>query len=236
MTDDRDDTPAPVDVADIDAGVPAPMTRPDEAPGSRGSAPPAALAWAIMGVMGLGGAAALVAAMGGILDIGTGALDGGAGDGVTLIVGGLLVLGGVGQIVGVVLGILLLAIWTGMAVSTYRRATGDSIGHSPLMAGFGYFICFLNLFVPYQVITRLWARTTEYDAEDPMAATPLWVQAWWPMWLIANVLGRAATKVSETDIGVLDVASAATFALTAAMTVFLVRSLQARLEAVVQAS
>jgi hypothetical protein len=56
------------------------------------------------------------------------------------------------------------------------------------------------------------------------------------MWLVANFLGRAATKVSDTEIGILDVLSAATFALTAAMTVFLIKSLQSRLEAVVEAT
>ena len=189
-----------------------------------------------MGTMALGGVSALVASMGGILDMGTGALDGAAGDATLMLVGGLLMLGGVGQVAGVVLGIVLLAIWTGMAVSTYRKATDDSIGHSPVFAGFSYFICFVNFVVPHQVMNRLWERTTEYDTENPMAATPAWVKLWWPLWLTANFLGRAATKVSETDIGVLDVASSATFALTAAMTVFLVKSLQSRLEAVVEAA
>lgn len=237
MTDDTDGGIGPVDLVrprgDLDAPGPAPLPSPQR---RRASPPPALLAYALMGVMGFGGLSALVAAMGGILDVGTGALDGAAGDAMLLVVGGLLMVGGLGQMLGVMLGLLLLAIWTGLAVSTYQKATADSVGHSAIFAGLSYFICFVNFVVPHQVMTRLWERTTEYDIENPMEATPAWVKLWWPLWLAANVLGRAATGVSETEIGVLDVASSATFAVTAAMTVFLVKSLQSRLEAVVEAA
>lgn len=237
MHDDQDGGLGPVDVVGGGLGERAAPPRPPSPPQrARVSPPPAPLAWALMGTMAVGGVSALVASMGGILDIGTGALDGGASDGVVMLVGALLLLGGLGQVVGVVLGIILLAIWTGLAVRTYRTATDDSIGHTPIFAGFSYFVCFVNFVVPHQVMTRLWERTTEYDTENPMATTPVWVKLWWPLWLAANLLGRAATKVSDTEIGVLDVLSSATFALTAAMTVFLVRSLQARLEVVADAA
>lgn len=237
MSDPNDGGLGPVDVVGGSTGSTAPPPAPVmQRPRAHASPPPAPLAWAVMGIFGIGGLSALVAAMGGILDMGTGALDGGASDIVVVLVGGLLMLGGLGQVFGVLLGLVLLAIWTGMAVSAYTNATDDSVGHKPVFAGLSYFICFVNFFVPHQVMTRLWERTTEYDVENPMAATPAWVKLWWPMWLVANFLGRAATSVSETDIGVLDVLSSATFALTAAMTVFLIKSLQARLEAVAEAS
>lgn len=237
MSDPQDGGLGPVDVVGGGTGEPSPPPAPvTRGPGRMVSPPPAPLTWALMGVFAMGGLGALVAAMGGILDMGAGALEGTAGDGITVLVGGLLMLGGLGQVAGVMLGIILLAIWTGMAVSTYTKATDDSVGHKPIFAGLSYFICFVNFFVPHQVMTRLWERTTEYDAENPMAATPVWVKLWWPMWLVANFLGRAATKVSDTEIGILDVLSSATFALTAAMTVFLIKSLQSRLEAVVEAT
>jgi hypothetical protein len=193
------------------------------------AAPWAPLSWAAVVAFGAGSVASAVLALAGMVDASTGAMDG--EDAVGMLVALAMMFGGVGVLGAVFLGLPVLAIWTGLAVKGYKDVTDDSVGWSPLMAGFGYFVCFLNFVVPHQVMTRLWERTTEYDTDDPMAATPAFIKAWWPVWIGAGMLSRVTSKMSP-DFGPADALASAVFAVACALTAYVVFRMQKRLELV----
>lgn len=197
-------------------------------PDGPSAAPATPLAWVVAGAFTLGGIGSATLALAGMLE----AAVGSGAEGAMAMVLGLTYLGGAAALLGgLAIGMPLLGVWTGLAVKGYKDITEDSVGWSPIMSGLSYFICILNFYAPHQIVTRLWARTTEYDEHAPMAATPPWVNAWWPLWIGAGFLSNMTSKMSE-EFGVADSLSSAVMAAAFGLTALVVHRLQGRLSMV----
>ncbi|HYE95112.1 MAG TPA: DUF4328 domain-containing protein [Rubricoccaceae bacterium] len=105
------------------------------------------------------------------------------------------------------------------------------VSHSPGWAAGAYFVPFLNLWRPYQIMREIWegsdpgALRVDLEEKRPDALLPLW----WGLWISMNVLGQitrrldspALTPEQEMTVGVLSLVYAA-LALGATIALYLI--------------
>ena len=100
-----------------------------------------------------------------------------------------------------------------------------------------WFVPFLNLWRPKQIVNDVWRAGDPSNA--PYAARlPVWLNLWWAAWLLTNVLGQVAGRLSlrqdtNEELRTLDywyIASDATDAVAALLAILVVRRISARLE------
>ena len=75
--------------------------------------------------------------------------------------------------------------------------TGDP-EYSPRWAVGGFFVPFLNLVRPYQIVSEIWLKS-EPDPLRPTVTPPLLIKAWWAAFIVGNVLGRVADTSTRGD-------------------------------------
>lgn len=72
-----------------------------------------------------------------------------------------------------------------------------------------FFIPFVNLIKPFQVVREIWHESTpaaatqnkfgeDFGGDSSRSGTPALVGWWWALWIIANIAGRASSRFTDT--------------------------------------
>jgi hypothetical protein len=139
--------------------------------------------------------------------------------------------------------------WLHRAYRNLPALGADGLATTPGWAVAYFFIPFVNLFKPFQVVREIWRESTPgrearevFGGDDDEAArpgAPPLVGWWWALWLIANVAGRASHQVGDrlgTIEGMLlaswvSIASDALFVIAAALAIMIVKRIDEMQEA-----
>lgn len=120
------------------------------------------------------------------------------------------------------------------------RAFGAQTEHTPGWAIGSWFVPFLNLIRPYQIVRETWAKSDPgvnvsagYADAGPGARSATLVGAWWTAWIVSNVvdnvhgrlIGDAMTPDQMSSASTLGVVSSALTMAAAALAVLVVRTI-----------
>ena len=134
-------------------------------------------------------------------------------------------------------------IWFHRAHKNLPALGAGNLEHSPGWAVGGFFIPFLNIVRPYQVMREVWkASDPEVELSVPhswqYAATSPLIGFWWVTWLISNFLGQLVLRLSGENNSIDDlvmltyatIASDAVGIIAGVFAIILVRSIDERQE------
>jgi len=97
--------------------------------------------------------------------------------------------------------IILFSIWLHRVNKNLRSLGARNIEFTPGWAVGWFFIPFLNIYMPYKVVKEVWVKSAPDvgtgEAWQQSSSTSL-VTWWWFIWIISNVLLRAAGGLSES--------------------------------------
>ena len=110
----------------------------------------------------------------------------------------------------------------------------EKLQYSPGWAVGSFFVPFLNLFRPYEIMKEVWDNSKSSASDHPRGRLG-W---WWAMWLISNLLGQAAgrtTMAAETYemlriASWLDIAATLASLLAAVLAIRVIQGVTARQE------
>ena len=145
--------------------------------------------------------------------------------------------------IGVIQTVLLIAAgvffirWLRLA---YRNADVVAPGVRRYKHGWAigaWFVPFLNIWRPKQIVNDVW-RAGDPSSAPYAGPLPAWLNLWWAAWLLTNVLGQVAGRLSlrqdtNEELRTVDywyIASDATDAVAALLAILVVRRISARLE------
>jgi hypothetical protein len=109
-----------------------------------------------------------------------------------------------------------------------------------------FFIPFINLVKPFQVVREIWHRSTPAGVADEdfggvaaRSGTPALVGWWWALWIIANIAGRASDRAVDRAGTIesmllasrLTIASDALFIIAAVLAILVVKRIDEMQEA-----
>ncbi len=100
-----------------------------------------------------------------------------------------LAVGGVQVLLGLATGITFLR-WIYRSNQNLGALSGQAMRFTPGWAVGWYFVPIANLVKPYQAMQEIW----QVSHRDP-AASPGLLSAWWTLWILSTVVGRAAVKL-----------------------------------------
>ncbi len=111
---------------------------------------------------------------------------------------------GVAQLLIYLVTAILVLIWIHRSYRNLPALGATDLKFTPGWAVGWFFVPFMNLFRPFQVMTELWkASDPAVSASDATArksaSTPPLLGAWWAAWLIGNILVQVATRVIRRD-------------------------------------
>src|SRR5215217_4319942 len=112
--------------------------------------------------------------------------------------------------------IVLAGIAAGDAQAAAKAATSDSVvtlmwiyRAAKVAKGFGpgsdikpgwavgwYFVPFANVWKPFEVMRLIWRISSKYAGAARTSETPGLLTAWWALWILSNILGNAAGRLS----------------------------------------
>lgn len=130
-------------------------------------------------------------------------IDLGKGD--TLHIGlGLIGLVGLLEIPLRLLTIIFFLLWEHRAFSNLSALKARNLDFSPGWAVGWWFIPFLNLFKPFQVMRELWNESDpDFDAEtgflNSASGAPPVMSFWWAFFIIAGLFGNVANNVADAE-------------------------------------
>lgn len=85
----------------------------------------------------------------------------------------------------------------------------DHLNHSEGWAAGAWFVPFLNLFRPYQIMQELYEETVEflgaYEYKDRVQLSTSILGVWWAVWVIKSVLGQVVFRMSRNVEEVSDI-------------------------------
>ncbi|UCC95406.1 MAG: DUF4328 domain-containing protein, partial [Candidatus Omnitrophota bacterium] len=108
---------------------------------------------------------------------------------------------GILQSISFILAFVFLLMWMHRAHKVLPSLNVQNLKYSPGWAVGGFFVPFLNLVRPYQVMREIWqASTTRVDAANGSSwknikASPL-VGNWWGLWILDGILARVAGRMA----------------------------------------
>src|SRR5215217_345224 len=59
-----------------------------------------------------------------------------------------------------------------------------------------YFVPFANVWKPFEVMRLIWRISSKYAGAARTSETPGLLTAWWALWILSNILGNAAGRLS----------------------------------------
>ncbi len=105
------------------------------------------------------------------------------------------------QLLTLVFTVIFFLMWIHRAHRNLPALGARDLKFTPGWAAGWFFVPFMNLFRPVQVVTEIWkASSPETNTLDGTAwksapASPL-VRLWWAAWIIAGVVGQVAARLS----------------------------------------
>lgn len=87
--------------------------------------------------------------------------------------------------------------WVHRAYSNLPALGVTHLKYTPAWAVGGFFVPFLNLVRPYQVLSELWHRSSPFEKAGGGAL----ITFWWLVWLGGNACGMMASSLSESPAG-----------------------------------
>lgn len=151
--------------------------------------------------------------------------------------------GGVQLLVLLTTGVLFL-VWFSRIDAAARQLGVAGIRHSHGWAVGSWFVPFLNLIRPKQMVDDAWRVSDPVlppgAHREAAPGVPGWITLWWVLWVVGNIVGfRAATFSTELEAvrtsAVVGVVSDLVFVVAAVLAALLVRRLTGRLHAAVAA-
>jgi len=137
---------------------------------------------------------------------------------------------------------VLFLVWIHGAHANLVALGAGHLRYSPGWAVGYFFIPFLNLVRPYQVMQEIWrASDPDRSPDDPYAwhyARGSWLASfWWPLWLISNVLSNASFRLgleqNPSDerlraVAIVDMAAALPSIVAGILVIILIRAIKKR--------
>jgi hypothetical protein len=137
--------------------------------------------------------------------------------------------------------VIVFLIWIHRAHKNLAAFDTAGLEYSPGWAVGGFFVPFLNLIRPFQVMREIWkasdpdvdydnANSWQYSSTSPLLA------AWWGTWIVSNILGRLVFSFSKDaksieallNLTYLSIASDVVNLIPAALVIIIVRSIERR--------
>jgi hypothetical protein len=117
----------------------------------------------------------------------------------------LVGLAGLGQLLVRIVTAIAFCMWFYRAYKNLKAWGIPGLKYSAGWAVGYFFIPILNLFRPYQIAQEIWKAS---DPQVPLEAGPQWrdnsgssvIGAWWTFWIIANIVGQIAFRLSRSNI------------------------------------
>jgi len=97
---------------------------------------------------------------------------------------------------GFVVTAIVFIIWNHRAYKNVD-AIGGGRSMGPGWAIGGWFVPFLNLVRPFQVMRECWAAAVADDEPVVAVSAPWWMSMWWALWIINNILGNIVFRFEE---------------------------------------
>lgn len=137
--------------------------------------------------------------------------------------------------------VVFFLMWFHRAYRNLPALGADGLEHTPGWAVGGFFVPFLNLVRPFQIMREVWkASSPEVALTDGVswqyaASSPL-LAVWWGAWLVSNVLGQLVFRFSSDakraedfiTLSYLDIASSFVTIIAAALVILIIRTIDAR--------
>jgi hypothetical protein len=123
--------------------------------------------------------------------------------------------------------------WLWAAYRNTDRATPGLRRYGHGWAIGAWFVPFLNLWRPKQIVNDVWRAGGTRGAAEPL---PWWLDVWWAGWICSNVLSQAASRLDRDSIesvraaGRVDIANASFEALVAVIAIVVVLRITDRLD------
>ncbi|PYT00103.1 MAG: hypothetical protein DMF63_09045 [Acidobacteria bacterium] len=107
--------------------------------------------------------------------------------------------------VALILSGILFLIWLYRAHSNLESLQGRNLEFTPGWAVGYWFVPFVNLYKPFQVVREVWWESNpEIDEEhsflsESLRTAPTYMGIWWAMWIISNIADNVASRVYDPD-------------------------------------
>lgn len=141
----------------------------------------------------------------------------------------------------IIIAIIAFLCWLYRAHSNLTYLKPTHLEFTPGWAVGWWFVPFLNLFKPFQVVREVW---WESDPDVPegssflsasLHSAPAYMGFWWVFWIISNVMENIASRVYDPDslqglqtFGLLAILSGITGIIAAALAIMVVRDITTR--------
>lgn len=138
--------------------------------------------------------------------------------------------------------VIFFLMWIHRAYKNLRALGARDLRYSPGWAVGGWFVPFLNLVRPFQVVTEIWKASDPrvMDGESwRNTPSPLLIPSWWALWLITGFMGWFVMRVAFGEQETISELLAGSWALlishaidipAAILAIFVVRGIDARQE------
>jgi hypothetical protein len=109
---------------------------------------------------------------------------------------------GIAEFLMHVLVIVLLIMWLRRAYYNIRRL-GFNTRYTDGWAAGAWFVPFMNLYAPYQIVKEVWDNTqfkAQQNSPDPTHKPSTIIGVWWFFWIVSNIIGNFYLKFAfKTD-------------------------------------
>jgi len=100
---------------------------------------------------------------------------------------------GIASLVGYIISVVLFIMWFRRAYNNLHQVAGD-LSYAEGWAAGAWFVPFINLYRPYQIMNELYLRSVDYLKEDESepgeTVSTRWVGWWWGLWILSNIVGQ----------------------------------------------
>ncbi len=100
------------------------------------------------------------------------------------------------QAITYVVGGILALRWIYLACANSHAFCAQGLGVKPVMAVVWYFVPIASLVMPFKTMSETWKVARSHGGDWEAERTPLLLIGWWAAWLIGNIVGLVALRLS----------------------------------------
>lgn len=116
---------------------------------------------------------------------------------ILMVLGLAMVASGLGLLGCLLVAVIAWCMWAYRAYANLPEVFGIPIESSPGWAPGSFFIPFLNLVKPYQIMKEVWEKV----APEREAADHTWLNLWWACWIGQGLISRATGEEALEVVG-----------------------------------
>lgn len=118
---------------------------------------------------------------------------------------------------------ILFLIWIRRAYINLKSLGIENLEYSPKWTIWGFFIPFINIVRPYQIMKEIWLSSTPKDEEEGVlfknySPSTILLLAWWITWLVSNGMANVYSKLSQKAESIESIMSSTQFGIVSDIT------------------